>query len=311
MANTPERPFSQSAVGGDPFYRGNADVLSVADIVAALFSRKWMLFAVTLFFAAVAAGVSFLITPIYRSSALVVPADSSSGGLVSQLTSQFGDLASIAGISASGGNDAARLVAVLQSRQLAEQFIEENDLLTELFSERWDERAGAWEDGAEVPTPDDAYFRFHRDVRTVTEDVRSGLVTVTIRWRDRHLAADWANGLVQLANETERTRAIEHADESIEQLKSELQRTQEQEVRQSIFGLIEGQLKLKVMANVTEQYAFTVLDPAAVLDEKRRDWPQRKLITALGAVLGFGIGAITVLLLNLRQRYREAPVESA
>jgi uncharacterized protein involved in exopolysaccharide biosynthesis len=127
-------------------------------------------------------------------------------------------------------------------------------------------------------------------VRRVTEDRRTGIVTLTILWSDPEVAAQWATYLVERANEDLRQRAILEAEESIAYLNKELVKTSVVEIRQAIYKLLEIKINSIMLANVQKEYAFRVIDPAAAPDEKDIAWPLRPLFSVAGLVLGGLIG---------------------
>lgn len=249
--------------------------------------------------AAVMLGVSFLIRPIYRAEIVVIPAsDSKDGGVLSSLQSEFGGLASLAGINlgASGGDMKTLALATLRSRSLIEEFIREKGLLAVLFSKKWDAEKNTWnvDNPSKVPTMDDAYKLFDEDIRIVSEDTLTGLITLSIEWSDRERAAAWATELIGRTNAKLRGRAVSEARKSIAYLEKELQATNVLELQQGIYALIQSQISRITMANVNEEYAFSVVDPAVVSDADRYVRPKRIVMAALGFLLG---GLIVALLL--------------
>src|SRR6202008_3889304 len=99
-------------------------------------------------------------------------------------------------------------------------------LMPKLFASKWDSVRGTWKVDAEhQPTPARAYRLFDLKIRTVTQDKKTGLVTLQIDWTDRQEAADWTNELVRLLNEERRDRAIANADASVSYLEKEAQTT--------------------------------------------------------------------------------------
>ena len=70
-------------------------------------------------------------------------------------------------------------------------------------------------------------------------------------------------------------------------------------IEQAFYRLIERQTKTVMLANVRDEYAFKVIDPA--LAPERPIWPKRRLTVALGMVLGAVIGVfITILVFGAR-----------
>ena len=94
----------------------------------------------------------------------------------------------------------------------------------------------------------------------------------------------WANELVSRINHHEKQLAIKEAEKSIAYLKEQLAKTSVVEMQQAIYQLMEAQTKKIMLANVRDQYAFKVIDPAVVPEKKIK--PNRKLIVVLGFMLG-------------------------
>jgi len=273
--------------------------IDVTGIVAAVRRRKWIVGAITLGFAAVVVGVSFLLSPVYRATVLLAPAEQGKSSLLSLAGSSLGALAGLAGADLTGGPDSVEYTAMLASRELGESFIRDRNLLPVLFADRWDPQAGDWVADVrdDPPTINKAYTYFDEEVRRVSENARTGLIELTVDWSDRELAADWANDLVRRMNREARDRARKEAEKSIEYLRQELQKTNVVEMTASIYGLVESQMRAIMMANVREEYAFRVLDPAVVPDADQYVFPNRKIFLAVGLLLGgiLGVGVAVLL----------------
>lgn len=231
----------------------------------ALFLRHWLPIGVTTVVAAgLAAWLAFWMTPIYRSEVVLSPTDhSGSGGTMAQLVGRIGSLGSLAGVGLGAGSSMrAESVAMLKSRALTEDFIRNRNLLPVLYAEQWDAQRGGWAT-LTPPTLAGAVEDFNEDVRSVIEDRRTGLVTLRMEWSDPALAATWANEYVAAANETVRKRAIADAERTLQYLDAELTKTRKVSVQQAIYSLIEQQINAIAVANVQEEFAFKVVDPAA------------------------------------------------
>jgi uncharacterized protein involved in exopolysaccharide biosynthesis len=282
--------------------------VDLAALVARLWSCKGWIVATVLIFVGGFGVAAFTMTPLYRAATVVIPAASDTGGLGS-LTSalgQLGGLASLAGINTGSGNvDAEEALAVLRSREFTERFIAENDLMSVLLYRRWDAVAGHWKGGDDkTPTLAEGFKYFNGRVRTVTRDARTGLITVQIVWKDPAQSAVWANDLVARLNNEMRARAIARTSASVEFLEKELTSTGAIETRQAIGRLIEAQVNQRMLANVTQEYAFRVVDRALPPDRTDRVRPRRLTMLALGAVLGFVCGVLLVLAGTMVASYR-------
>jgi hypothetical protein len=215
---------------------------------------------------------------------------------------QLGGLASLAGLNiGSSASNLEESLAVLRSREFTEAFIRDEGIITELFYKRWDEDAGLWLGSEEdQPTPAQAFKFFDRRVRTASRDLRTGLITVQIVWRDPVKAATWANELVGRLNAEMRSRAIARTNASLEYLEKELAATATVETRQAIARLIEAQVNQRMLASVTEEYAFHIVDRALPPDLRDEVGPRKALLMAFGLILGLFFGACAVLVAGAR-----------
>ena len=173
-------------------------------------------------------------------------------------------------------------------------------MLPVLFHRDWDEEAGRWKkmDTQDIPTLEDAYELFQDEILSVSKDSESGLVTLAIEWRDRFLAAEWANALTARLNLFLRKRDIEEAQKSIEYLNAELERHSSLEIRQGIYSLIQRQVETAMLANVREEYLFRILDIAVASDEDNYIWPKPAVFVLAGFVFGAGLAFFVTVLRN-------------
>jgi uncharacterized protein involved in exopolysaccharide biosynthesis len=271
----------------------DADERKLHDLWAVMWRGKWLISAVGLGAAMLALVAALLMTSTYRSSVLVLPVtDTPSGGNLASLA-QFAGVAALAGVDLARNNRMAESVATLKSRAFTERFIQERNLMPILFADSWDENSGGWRDGAdEAPTMWQAY-RLFDSLRTIDEDVKTGLVTMDVNWTDPKLAAEWANGLIKDVNELLRTRAIRESQQNLDFLRAELQKNSQVQLQTTIYRLIEAEMQNAMLANVKQEYAFKVIDPATVAE--RRHWPNRLLLTLLGLGAGLMIGTLAAV----------------
>ena len=246
-------------------------------VVKRLWERRLWIIAGACISTIVFAAAAFLMTPIYRASTVLVSAstDRSSVDSLGGALGQLGSLASLVGINiGSGGSQVEEALAVLKSREFTEAFIRDKNLLPVLFYKRWDNSTHSWI--RKGPTLAKAYKFFNEKVRTVSQDKKTGLVTKPeIEWKDREIAAQWANELVARLNAEMRRRAIFSTNAAIGYLQRELANTTVVDTRQTINRLMEAQINQRMVANVTEQYAFRVVDRALVPDRSDMARPKR------------------------------------
>lgn len=240
---------------------------------------------------AVAAAVSYLVTPRYRADVSFAPiTDAPNFG---QMSGELGSLAAIAGINIGGGRKSEEALEYLRSRGFTADFIQRHALLPILYARKWDVERGQWR--AEPPTLAMGVKRFAEKVRQISEDRRTGIVTLSIVWSDRVLAAQWANALVVEADDALRKRGIAELGRSIEYLQQEAAQSSNIEIRGAVYKVMESELKDQMLARTRDSYAFAVLDPAVPPDLTDRDSPNRILYVTFGAVFGLLLGSAWAL----------------
>ena len=82
----------------------------------------------------------------------------------------------------------------------------------------------------------------------------------------------------------------------------ELQKTKVKDLRDVLFSLLKSEKQKAMLANVNEEFALEVIDPALVPVFRNR--PKRKLIVLLGGASGLFIGILSVYLLQFLGQFR-------
>jgi uncharacterized protein involved in exopolysaccharide biosynthesis len=268
-------------------------------VIHRLWGKRWWILVSTFLFTGAATFAAYLMTPIYRASTVMISAtrELNSEGSVSGLLGQVGSLASLAGITVgTGDSEVEEALAVLKSRQFTEKFISEKNLMPELFARKWDQQRERWRVSAiDQPTLGDGFKEFDENIRTAVRDKKTGLFILQIDWKDRYEAAAWANELVQRINAEMRTRVISNSEASMGFLQKELDKATDIGTREAIYRLIESQIKRRMLASATQEYAFRVIDKAMAPDVKDTVRPVKILIVLLGLVFGATFGCLAVL----------------
>lgn len=274
------------------------DSIDLARIWNVLWSKKWLIAAVTAVFAAASIIYALTLTHWYRSEVLLAPADEQvmNTGIMGQL----GNLAGLAGISVGGGGSVEAL-AVLTSRDFTRAFIEEQNLLPVLFADRWDAENEVWldEDPENWPDLDDAVQYFNSSLRAVSEDRQTKLVTVAVEWTDPELAARWVALLVTRLNDYMRNRASKEAQANIEYLQAELETTSTFALQQAIGNLLEREHQKLMLARGNDEFSFRVIDGAVVPDSPSR--PNRRLMVIVATLFGGVVAVFFVLASHFAQ----------
>jgi uncharacterized protein involved in exopolysaccharide biosynthesis len=273
--------------------------LDLRGFVELISARRWLVIGCVFFFTGALTTLAFVMSPVYEAEVVLIPANTERS--LEQLGSalgQLGGIASLAGLGlGSRGQETEEALAVLRSRQFTEHFISDKNLMPVLFANKWDAARGEWKvPPQKQPTPAKAFKYFDKKVRTIVQDKKTGLVTLQIDWKSRAAAAEWANELARRLNEEMRTRSINKAESSLGYLEHELENTTTVATREAIGRLIEGQVKQRMVAHVTQEYAFRIVDRAMAPDADDPVKPKKALLIAAGFALGWLIALGWILL---------------
>jgi uncharacterized protein involved in exopolysaccharide biosynthesis len=276
--------------------------LGIRELWNILWRRKFLIIAITAIFTISAVVYALLAEQWFKAEVVLVPAKKNQN-LPGQLGGLAG-LASLAGVNIGEKGDTVEALAVLRSNDFVRGFIQDRNLLPILYADEWDSANKRWKASNKLDWPDerDAVRFFQKSICQVLDDKRTGLVTVSIEWKDRAIAADWANSLVARLNERMRQRVLAESEQNIRFLREELQTADIPSLQQSLSRLLENELQNVMVARGSQEFAFRVVDRASV--PKWRSRPKRTLLVCV-ATLGGGI--LAVALVFLIHAWRQGP----
>lgn len=279
--------------------------ITLMDVIRLILNHKWWLIVLTFLGASGGFFYGKFQQPEYRADVLISVVESQeSGGGLAELASQYSGLAGAVGLPSSGSDKDVSL-AVLRSRAFAVKFARDRKLAPTLFYKRYMPESQSWSDelGGE-PSDNEIVEIFNERILSVREDGKTGLVTVSVYWENPDLAAQWANEIVRELNMQLRERARLRARNSLDFLNQEVQRESKAETQRVIYNLIEGQINKIMLANVTEEYAFNVIDKAVPPDMDDPVKPRRLFLIIAGAVTGFTLAGLIIVIRRLRAAYK-------
>ena len=288
--------------------------MDLRELFHVLWAGKWLIASITFSAAVIAVIVALMLPNIYRAEALLAPNDQKGAGGLSALATQFGGLASLAGIDLSSGSADETVLGleVLKSIKFISEFIERHDILISLIAvKRWDAEAGQliidaddYDTAAKkwvrdvsppkktIPSLQEAYEEF-TDILSVEQDKNTGFVTIAVEHYSPTVAKQWVDWLVDDLNSSSMLQDVAEAEQAIEYLNEQINSTSVANLQNVFFSLIEEQTRTVMLAQVSEEYLFRTLDPA--VEKEKHASPKRALIAVLGLLGGGGIGVLFVL----------------
>ena len=293
------------------------DEIDLRELFMVLWAGKIKIVAITAVFAVASVIYALSVPNQYKATALLAPAQSDGGGLSGAL-GQLGGLASLAGVSIGGGESSESQIAqeIMKSWSFVEGFIADNDLAVEVYAaEGWSRKsnqlkidndiyeveAKSWliEDdhtGKEGPPSSWQLFEAFSDKLSVSEDKKSGLVSVSIEYYSPQIAKQWLDLYITAINKHMQARQVEKVSNNISYLEAQIEKTSIAEMREVFYTIIEEQTKNKMVAEASPDYAFVAVSPSMVPEEKSQ--PKRALICILGTLLGGMLSVLLVLVMH-------------
>jgi uncharacterized protein involved in exopolysaccharide biosynthesis len=290
------------------------DEIDLKELFMVLWNGKLVITLVTGFAAICAVLYALSLPNIYESKALLAPKGESGAGGLAGLARQYGGLASLAGINIGGGGESSKSMMAQQKIQSLDFFTRHlyGKIVLDLMAvDHWDASSGAlvydpdfydvksraWVREASYPrqakpSAQEAHKAF-LEVLSLSEDKKTSLVTIAIKHQSPVVAQAWVELIISAVTEELRGSDVEEAQGSIAFLEQQRTQTALVSLDEVFAQLIEEQTKTIMLANVSKDYVFNVIDPAVVPELKSE--PKRALICILGTLLGGMLGILLVL----------------
>ena len=280
------------------------DEIDIKSLLKTILASKRLIIASTVSFAIIALIYSLTLTNIYQSTALLSPVGDQSNS--SQSLNNLGGLASFAGInisSTSGGNS-TKAITKITTLSFFEENILPNIFLPDLMAvSTWDEESnsviyndstysaqtGKWN---EIPHPQKSYEAFLKKLQ-VSQDYDTKFLTISFRHESPHIAKEWTELVVNQINDSFRARDKLEAESAMNFLYAQMALTSYTEIKEVVAQVLKQKMQQLALIEANEFYVFSYLDQPAVAKEKIE--PSRSSISILGALFGFMLGVLIVL----------------
>jgi uncharacterized protein involved in exopolysaccharide biosynthesis len=193
------------------------------------------------------------------------------------LLGEIEGLAAMAGISIPYNSNIDIIVKTISSRKFLQNFTAKYDIDVSNYKS---------DDGKNI----DIVAIFQTSLK-IDVDVKSDALEISLSWSDKNNVHTILNNLVLFTNEHFRQKAISNSNKKLNYLTDELTKTTLQDMRAVLFKLIASEKQKAMLANVNEDFALEVIDPAFPGYLVK---PKRKMIVALGGFCGGCLGIFAV-----------------
>ncbi|WP_293752386.1 Wzz/FepE/Etk N-terminal domain-containing protein [uncultured Paraglaciecola sp.] len=301
-----------------PINFSKSDEIDLRELWSTIWKGKWLIICITSVFTVSSVFYALSIPDVYKSTAILAPASTSSSSTLSSLAGQFGGFASLAGINlggSSGGDKTTIAIALIKTWGFLEDFIKNNKIEVEVFAAKgwdrstrkllidqnlYDTKTSTWvrgnvppsQDGTLVPTSWKLFQKIKNKIN-ISQESKTGLISLSVEHYSPFVAKRWVDLLVLAINEHMQLQGRKEALNSIKYLKTQINNTNIAEMRTIFYQLIEEQTKTLMLAEISSEYVFRTLSSAKIAEVKIK--PKRAFIVILGAVLGVMLSMLLVL----------------
>lgn len=231
-----------------------------------------------IFVVSISSYYAYNLPDVYISEVTLTPASNFNS---SPLSGSLGNIAALAGVNLAGkGTDRVSVaIEVLGSRDFINNLITKYNLKVVLMATKhWDRTTGAIEIDPEIydvtskqwtrkvkpprkpePSEMEVYKYVEKDFNVAQEKL-TGIVTLTMQHQSSEFAKEWLEKAVTEINATMKERDIEEANNNIKFLNQQLDLYSQSDIKNTIYSLIEDNVKTLMIANTRNDYVFKIID---------------------------------------------------
>lgn len=287
--------------------------IDLRELFNVLLQGKWIIVSITSLVSICAVIYSLSLPNIYQSKALLVPVNSSSGA--SGALGSYAGLAGLAGISLPSGGDESNTTQAkvkLSSLSFFKNNILPNIFLADLMALKswnfetnelyydekiYDKNTNEWVreysyPNKQFPSAQES-FRVFTEHFNLSEDKKTGFLTLTIKHQSPYIAKQWAELLIDQVNIFYREKDKSESEKAVSYLNEQIAMTGLSEIKQVIAKLLQEETKKLTLIEANQAYVFDYIDPPVVMEKKSE--PNRAFICILSALIG-GIFSFLIVL---------------
>ena len=284
------------------------DDFSIHDLIEIIINSKRMFLNLFAIFFLAGCAYSFFSSNVYTSdSLLTIVDDSEAGGTgFQQMSNRYGGLASLVGVPLTNSSNAKSdlIIATIKSRTFfdhissipgiypslvaAKSYDPASKKLT-LDSSIYDSSKDIWV--AEKPSTASSHYAYFLKKLSISADKKTGFINLNFTHASPEFAFQMVQTIINEANNLTRRQHILQADQALKFLNSEQLKTADIGTKESIATLVNAQFKVKMLANVREDYIIRAIDPPVISGwPSAPDRPRIIILTTLaGLIFGFFI----------------------
>jgi capsular polysaccharide biosynthesis protein len=281
------------------------DFIDLQEFFHALIQGKWLICAITSLVTIAGVIYSLYLPNVYESKALLVPVNSSN--------SISGGLAGIDVPSARTDDNSAMAIRKISSLSFFKKNLLVNMYLPNLMAfSSWDHKTNTlyYDESVynidtdtwirdysypkqQIPSAQESFEVFISEHLSLSEDKKSGFITMSIKHQSPFIAKQWAELIVNEVNNFYRQKDKKESEKASNYLNNQISLTSFSEIKQVLAQLLQEETKKLTLIEANTFYVFDYVDPPAVMEKRFK--PKRFLIAILSFLVGLFVGTLLVL----------------
>jgi len=290
--------------------------INLKELFYILLKEKWIIVSLTAFASIFAVLYSLSLPNIYQSKALLAPVNPSSN--ISGAFGNYGNFPGVSGLNlfsdVQNGN-APKAIKQISSLYFFEKNILPNIYLPDLMAFKswnpktntvtfdndiYDTNTNTWireysYPRQQIPSAQESFKVFTTKHLSLSEDRKSGFVTLSIKHQSPFIAKQWVELIVNEINGFYRQKDKLESEKSVSYLNQQISKTDLSEINQVLAQLLQEETKKLTLIEANQFYVFDYIDLPAAMELKSE--PNRALICIFIALIG---GIFSVILVLIR-----------
>ena len=281
------------------------DQIDFRELFFILLKAKWIILSVTAFISILGVIYSLSLPNIYESRALLARVDSSESIASSMTGSAIANLAGVNIPSSDENSNSSKAIKKISSLSFFQNNILPNINLPDLMAVKvwnpktnelvfkkniYDSKNSTWirefsYPQRQIPSAQESFNVFRKKHLIISEDEKSGFITVSIKHQSPFVAKQWVELIINEVNNFYREKERLEAERSSSYLNQQISMNNLSEINEVLASLLQEEIKKLTLIEASKFYVFDYIDPPAIMEEKSE--PKRALICILISLFGF------------------------
>ena len=285
----------------------NNNQVDLSELFRVLWSYKFLVISITTLFAVSSVFYALSLPNKYTSSSTLMISDSSGSDSLSGLSSQYGGLASLAGVNipqSSSKNKSIYAMETIKSRDFVKHLVSFDDVLINIMAAsnydqsnkviiydekilNYDKKEWVYKPapGQQIPPSYlEAHKKLNEEILKIDIDEDTSYLTIEVNHVSPKFSYDLLSLIIKEINSTSRKKDQEESKMALSYLESQLVEIRQTDIINSINKLIESQLETLMLSNIRTDYLIEPLD-APFLPEIKSG-PSRAIICIIFTIFG-------------------------